>query len=200
MIPVRSALPVLFAALAVLAAPGQAQEPTTVAEKLLGGRGEATIYRDVNFAGPAVTVSRANPDMRLSWRVTSIRVRSGAWQLCSQPNYRGTCITVDRDDRNLRGQLSTVASLRPVSWDSGGGSNTPDRSLRGMAAEFFTAPRDRNQRVLACPNGSATAACAARSAERFCKSRGWSRSSRQAMQTENRRVYLADVLCSNTGM
>ena len=74
------------------------------------------------------------------------------------------------------------------------------RSLRGMAAEFYPAPAQRGGRVLACPTGSATANCAAVSADRFCRSVGWNGARSQSLQSEGRRVYLADVLCANSGV
>ena len=68
-----------------------------------------------------------------------------------------------------------------------------------MAAEFFTQPSQWGQRVRACTSSSVTAACAARSADAFCKQQGWTGSASQTMETVNRVVYLADVLCTRTG-
>ena len=169
-------------------------------------RGEAIIYCDVNYSGPAVNVSRANPNLGLAWPVRSIRVRSGRWELCTLTNYRGRCETVDRDTPDLRRQvnfLNVVNSMRPL--PGGGGPRppepppAPDRSLRGMAAEFFPAPSRNGRRVLACQRGSASAACAAQTADRFCVERGWRGAARQALETVNRQVYLADTLCTRTG-
>ncbi len=169
-------------------------------------RPEAIIYRDAGYQGPAVNVSEAQPNLQLSWRVNAIRVRAGRWQLCERTNYRGTCRTIDYD-RPVLGSSSrgiTVQSMRPIggSGGSGGsGSNEPGRnpSLRGMAAQFYPAPARNGYRVLACPYGNPNANCAERSANDFCGAMGWRRSVRQAMETVRQRVYLADVLCSNTG-
>jgi hypothetical protein len=178
---------------------------------LFGAQAEATVYRDVGFNGPAVTATRAQPDMGLAWRVKAVRVRSGRWELCSEPNYRGECWTIDRDNAAFgpafRGH--PVQSMRPIGggsgWGGGSGggsaSNEPGRnpSLRGMAAQFYPAPAQGGYRVLACQTGNPSANCAARSADQFCQSMGWRSSARQAMETVRRQVYLADVLCSNTG-
>ncbi|MBX3561326.1 MAG: hypothetical protein KF780_05880 [Sphingomonas sp.] len=167
-----------------------------------GFRGEAIIYRDVGFAGPAVNVSRAEPDLRLAWPVRSIRVRQGRWELCTLSNYRGRCTTVDRDSADLRRQvnfLDRVGSMRPL---PGGWQPEPpaqERSLRGMAAEFFPAPVRNGRRVPACERGQATANCAAQTADRFCRERGWNGSAREALETVNRQVFLADTLCTRTG-
>jgi len=166
------------------------------------GRGEAIIYRDMYFSGPAVAVSEAKPNLRLAWPVRSIRVRSGVWELCSRSAFRSPCIRVSADEPNLRQSYNfsgLLVSMRPM------GSLPVDppvaqRSLRGMAAEFFPAPVQRTGRVPACLTGGAIANCAAISADRFCRSVGWNGARSQALQTENRRIYLADVLCANSGI
>lgn len=170
------------------------------------GRVEATIYRDVNYRGPAVAVSGATPDLALAWPVTSVRVASGRWQLCSGTNYRGNCITLTASTANITGRLgpqSRLGSIRPLSGGGsgggGGGAGDHGPSLKGMAAEFYRAPVLRGARVEACARGSVTANCAAQTADNFCRSAGWTASARESMETVGRRVYLADVLCSRTG-
>jgi hypothetical protein len=177
---------------------------------IFGAQAEATVYRDPGFNGPAVTATRAQPNMGLGWRVKAVRVRSGRWELCSEPNYRGECWMIDRDNAMFgpvfRGH--PVQSMRPIGGGNGGGGgsgwgggNEPGRnpSLRGMAAQFYPAPAQNGYRVPACTTGNPTANCAARSADQFCQSMGWRSAARQAMETVRREVYLADVLCSNTG-
>ena len=72
-----------------------------------------------------------------------------------------------------------------------GGNN-----LRGMASEFFPQPSDARGRIISCASGAA--ACAADSADRFCRSVGWRRAAFHMQETVNRQNFLADVLCSNT--
>ena len=190
----------------LLLAIGLALLPASAAgAQATGNRGDsATIYRDSGFRGPAVAVERANPNLRLNFPVQSIRVARGTWELCPEPNFRGRCLTVSQSTQDLRRAHNwpgPLQSMRPVGdggW-GGGGGNT-GQSLRGMASEFFPAPRQGNARVPACPTGSATAACAAASANRFCQQQGWRGSARQLMETENRRAYLADVLCVQSGV
>jgi hypothetical protein len=163
----------------------------------------ATIYRDPGFRGPAVAVDRANPNMRLNFQVFSIRIDGSPWELCPEPNFRGNCLTVRQSTSDLRrtsGWAGPLQSMRPAGTGGGGsGGGSGGQSLRGMAAEFFPMPRKGNQRVEACPRGSATAACAAENADRFCRSVGWNGASHQAIETANRRNYLADVLCVRSG-
>jgi hypothetical protein len=175
---------------------------------------EAIIYRDPGFSGPAAAQSRATPDLGLAWPVRSLRINRGQWQLCSQPNFRGTCFTTGQSLSNIGNRLgagSRLGSIRPISGDQGGGgpggpgwgggdlAPGTGRSLKGMAAQFYPDPTINRRRVLACVRGSATTACAAKAADEFCARSGWTASAREGMETVNRRVYLADVLCSRTG-
>lgn len=162
---------------------------------------EATIYRDSSYRGPALSVSEAKADLRLSWPVNSIRVGYGQWQLCDQTRYRGRCRTVDRDTAVLSGQRGmTVRSMRPIGGNDGG-QHPParDEVARGKFAEFHTQPSARGRRILACSSGSSTIHCAARTADDWCRSVGWGGSAREHMETVDRRIYLADVLCVRTG-
>lgn len=188
----------LFATVACMApTPATAQNPS------------ATIYRDTSFRGPAVAADRANPNLRLNFPVFSIRVALGDWELCSQPNYRGNCITVSQSTSDLRRTHNwdgPLQSMRPIDDrppPGGGGGGGFQQSLRGMASEFFPAPRQGNNpnsnRVQACPSGNATTACASQNADRFCRSVGWNGSAHERMETVNRRIYLADVLCVRSG-
>lgn len=147
----------------------------------------------------------AKPDLRLASPVNAIRVASGTWELCSERNFFGRCITMNASSPNLaashgwRGQLR---SMRPVSdsgWGGGSGWGqvpSDNRSMRGMASEYFPQPATRGYRVEACPGGSATAVCAQRNADSFCRSGGWNRAAYQRMETVSGRVFLADLLCA----
>jgi len=163
---------------------------------------EAIIYRDAGYQGPAVNVSAANPNLGLAWRVNSIRVRSGSWQLCEKTGYRGACRTIDADRPVLGNALRGIAvqSMRPLGGSGGSGEPGANPSLRGMASEFYPAPARNGYRVLACASGNATTSCAQRSADAFCDSMRWRRSARQTMETVRGRVYLADVVCTNSSI
>ena len=165
---------------------------------------EATIYRDAGYRGPAVFIGEEKPNLRLAWPVNSIRVVRGRWELCERTRYRGNCRTVDRDTPMLNNVLRgiTVQSMRPAGSGGGGSNPNPpanDQVARGNFAEFHTQPSERNFRVLACTRGSATANCAAQTADNWCRSIGWNGSAREHMETVSGRVYLADVLCVRSG-
>ena len=170
------------------------------------GQGEATIYRDVGFQGPAVYVGEAKSDLQLAWPVRSIRVRTGTWELCARTRYRAPCARVSADEADLRRVsrlLYAVQSMRPLGGPQIQPPVQPEPpagpSLRGMSAEFYPAPGRYNVRILSCPNGNSTANCAARTADEFCRSAGWNGSASESQETVNRRVYLADVLCVRSG-
>ncbi len=170
------------------------------------GRGEATIYRDLNFQGPAVFVGDAKSDLGLSWPVRSIRVRSGLWELCARSRYRSPCVRVSADEADLRRVsrlLYAVQSMRPLGGPQIQPPVQPDppagTSLRGISSEFFPAPGRNGYRILSCPNGNSTANCAAQTADDYCRNVGYGGSASQTQETVYSRVYLADVLCTRTG-
>lgn len=167
---------------------------------------EATIYRDAAYKGPAVFIGEAKPNLGLAWPVNSVRVANGRWELCEKTRYRGACRTIDRDTPMLNNILRglTIQSIRPVGSSGGGGGWNPqppanDQVARGSFAEFHTQPATGNYRVLACSSGAATASCAARTADTWCRSVGWNGSAREHMETVAGREYLADVLCVRSG-
>jgi hypothetical protein len=158
--------------------------------------GEITLYSNIGFSGRAYTVTGPRTNITLGWAVRSVRVRGGgAWDLCTRTSYRAPCNRVTQNIGNIRW---TVASARPVETAVPLPTPAPGgQSLRGMSAEFFVAPSDARGRVESCRAG--TAACAAQSADRFCRSRGWTAASYERQQTVAGRNYLADVLCTRTG-
>jgi hypothetical protein len=119
------------------------------------GQGEATIYRDVGFQGPAVFVGEAKSNLGLAWPVRSIRVRTGLWELCARTRYRAPCVRVSADEADLRNVsrlLYAVQSMRPVGGPAIQPPVQPDppagTSLRGMSGEFFPAPGRNGYRIL----------------------------------------------------
>ena len=172
--------------------------------------GEAIIYRDRNFSGPAVNVSQAESNLRLAWRVSSIRLVRGRMELCSEARFRGRCVMVTRSYTDLSPlglPGNRVQSMRPTFSSGGGnvggplptGGSALGPSLRGMSATFFTQPSRNGRRILACGNASATAACATQAAAQFCRTQGYNFVGNVRQQTVRGRAYLADVLCRHSG-
>lgn len=164
--------------------------------------GEITFYSNIAFKGQSYTVTGPRENIRIPWTARSARISGGgAWEVCPRTGYGGACNRVKETQGNI---AWTVGSARPIGGGPGPGPRPPvpppppagGNSLRGMSAEFFTAPSDRGQRVESCRQG--TAACAADAADRFCRSRGWTASSYERQETVFGRNYLADVLCTRT--
>ena len=193
--------------LALMAALALAPAASSQTDKMApNGQGEATIYRDTGFQGPAVFIGEAKSDLQMPWAVKSIRVRSGTWELCARTRFRAPCTRVSADEADLRRVsplLYAVQSMRPIGGPQIQPPVQPEppvgTSLRGMGAEFFPAPGRYNARIISCPTGNSTANCAARTADEFCRSAGWNGSKSESQETVNRRIYLADVLCVRSG-
>ena len=194
---------ILAAVVAVAGAGAFASSSAQPPEDKMPRPPEATIYRDAAYKGPAVFIGEEKPNLGLAWPVNSIRVASGRWELCEKSRFRGQCRTVDRDTPMMGNILRgiTVQSIRPVGSGGGWNPNPPanDQVARGNFAEFHTQPSQGNYRVLACTRGSATANCAAQTADTWCRSIGWNGSAREHMETVAGRIYLADVLCVRSG-
>ena len=80
--------------------------------------GSVTLYADVDFRG-ASRESGENRDFRnldFNDTVSSIRIRSGAWEFCEDADFRGRCMTFDRDVPSLvsYGFNDKISSMRRV--------------------------------------------------------------------------------------
>lgn len=76
-----------------------------------------TLYTDARFRGHSRTFLGDEPDLAVhNWaNVASSLHVSGAWQLCSGPNYSGQCVTVSESSANLAGFFNDQArSLRRI--------------------------------------------------------------------------------------
>ena len=68
------------------------------------GDGDVILYQDVGFGGDSRPVSDTVTDfrtLRFNDAVSSIRIRSGTWQFCSDAGFQGRCMTFDRDVPSL---------------------------------------------------------------------------------------------------
>ncbi|HWY61060.1 MAG TPA: beta/gamma crystallin-related protein [Rhizomicrobium sp.] len=92
-------------------------------DRSAGGRGDdrgggVTLYADVDFRGDS-RESGENRDFRslnFNDTVSSIRIRSGAWEFCEDADFRGRCMTFDRDVPSLvsYGFNDKISSMRRV--------------------------------------------------------------------------------------
>jgi hypothetical protein len=94
-----------------------------------GGQRGIILYDDPYFRGRSLPMRGPTENLRFQSfhdRAESVRVLSGRWELCSEPNYR-RCQIVDRDVPTLSslGMNKKLSSVRPVGWGSGGGGGYP---------------------------------------------------------------------------
>lgn len=159
--------------------------------------GEITLFSEPDYHGQAYRLSNSRESVNLRWMVRSARVVGrDSWDLCTRTRFRAPCHRLSASNRNIRRVVLSVrrnAVVPPPQPPQAGAGP----SLRGANAEFFTAPRNASGRVPSCVSGAA--ACAKDSADRFCRSRGWTASSYRRQETVNRQNLLADVLCTRTG-
>ena len=58
---------------------------------------EATVYKQQNFSGDQLPLRDAAYDLsRMNFhdQISSIVVHSGAWEVCTQPHFRGECVVL----------------------------------------------------------------------------------------------------------
>ena len=75
----------------------------------------ATLYRDVGYRGPSITVTDTRPDLDLPWPVRSVRIQSGVWELCQRANFRGRCTRYESSESSIPSAREYTQSARPVS-------------------------------------------------------------------------------------
>jgi len=81
--------------------------------------GEITLYKDRDFRGDTLTLRRAAPDLEQTGfndSASSLIVRDGVWEVCTDPNYRGNCTRLQPGEYN-RLELTLndrVASAREI--------------------------------------------------------------------------------------
>jgi hypothetical protein len=104
------------------------------------GRAGIVLYADPYFRGRSITLNQPTENLRsqnFHDRAESVRVLSGRWEICSEPNFR-RCQIVDRDVASLTvlGMNKKLSSVRPVGYGSGGGNSPPPYPVRGRMVLF----------------------------------------------------------------
>ena len=111
--------------------------PAAVVAALAGAAqaAELTIYKQPNFSGGSLTLNRDTSNLGNSGfqdQASSLIVRSGRWQLCSQPDFRGDCVTVGRGeygtlDPVLNHRIESAREIVNSAQDERGGRYRDDR-------------------------------------------------------------------------
>ena len=85
--------------------------------------GEITLYQNRDFRGDTLTLRRPAPDLERTGfndRASSVIVRDGVWEACSEANFRGACTQLrpgqyDRIEGALSDRIASVRELVRVS-------------------------------------------------------------------------------------
>ncbi len=79
-------------------------------------RGDIILYEHVNYRGRAFATSADVPYLSRPFNdiASSVRIARGTWQVCTDANYRGRCVTLRADTANLipLGLNDRISSLR----------------------------------------------------------------------------------------
>ena len=87
-------LPLAALGMAALALPACADRGRYHDSSYRGGGSGAVLYSDSGFSGEGLRIHGAEPDLarlRFNDRASSIVIQSGAWELCTDANFRGRC-------------------------------------------------------------------------------------------------------------
>jgi hypothetical protein len=110
---------------------------------------EMTIYLQPNFQGKQVTLdgnTKNLADIGFTDQASSLVVRSGRWELCTQPEFRGDCVTMGPGEyQSLDQKLNhRIESARLVGGGDGQIARYSDRQgARYAANDGYRNERDR---------------------------------------------------------
>ena len=112
------------------------------------GAQEIVLYQGENFSGPRYSANSSVSDLaRVGFndRASSVTIRGGSWQLCSDSYYNGQCVTLGPGNySSLRtmGLNNSVSSLREIGWHGGGGGGGGGGDRRRLDRAVFVAGHD----------------------------------------------------------
>lgn len=164
-----------------------------------------TIFSKGHFEGARLQIYGAWQHITPEFVARSVQVPEGqSWELCSGNTFTGckeysqsvtaTVVNV----RSARPDTSTIISGAASGTGIAAGTplaDIPDRSLKGLASEYFIAPRRGGSRIAVQPG---TAEAMRQAANDYCRSKGWRLSPYARLQKAGGLFYLADVLCADS--
>ena len=112
--------------------------------------GDITLFEDVDLRGRAVNLRETTDDlsrMGFNDKVSSILVRSGTWDVCTDAGFRGNCRTLGPGEyRSLPGMNDAISSVRESGrgdgYNPGRPGRDPDRGNggygRGSTLEVYS--------------------------------------------------------------
>ena len=119
---------------------------------------EISIYKQPNFGGGEARFNQDMPNLQGSGvydQSKSIRVDSGSWQACSQPNYQGDCLVLQRGEyaslpQQLNGRIESLREVTQVAqapsrWTWSGGDWRERENWRERGWRDHVAMNDDNR-------------------------------------------------------
>jgi hypothetical protein len=108
---------------------------------------EMTIFKQPNFTGNEVTVRDAARDLAplgITDQASSLVIRSGRWEVCTQPDYQGDCRTLEAGryatlDPSLNHRIESVREVRQS-------ARRDDGRYSRRSYDSYSAPEDRGWR------------------------------------------------------
>jgi hypothetical protein len=118
-----------------------------VAAVALAGTAQAAeiiIYKQPNFGGEQLTLRDAsgNLGVRFTDQASSVVVRSGRWELCTQPNFQGDCVTLGPGeysmlDSRLLHRVESARSIDTLSYGDRGDGRYGQAPIELYAGSAF---------------------------------------------------------------
>ncbi|MFN7163544.1 MAG: beta/gamma crystallin-related protein [Hyphomonas sp.] len=114
-------------------------------------RSQIVVYEGENYSGTVLPFNTGVPnfvDYRLNDAISSIRINSGAWEVCEDSNYRGRCEVLTTSSPSLRSvrMNDNISSLRPVNgFGAAPGAGFASLTLyseTGLRGQALTLDRD----------------------------------------------------------
>src|SRR2546430_2427236 len=116
---------------------------------------EISLYSGEGYRGRAMTLDQSAPNLessRFNDRANSAVIRGGVWQLCSDADFRGRCVTLQRGEYPSLAALGLDNSISSIRQIGGGGppvqgafGERPRAVLyegQGMSGRSFVIDRD----------------------------------------------------------
>ncbi|MBL0291856.1 MAG: beta/gamma crystallin family protein [Betaproteobacteria bacterium] len=91
------------------------------------GASDITFYENDGFNGRRFTATSSVSDFAgfgFNDRASSVTIRSGSWQICTDAFFRGRCVTLESGEYPSLGAMGLndrISSAREVGWSGGGG-------------------------------------------------------------------------------
>jgi hypothetical protein len=115
---------------------------------------QLTLYRQPGFSGGDYTLNDSMRDLKgtgMYDQASSAVVRSGRWEVCTQPDFKGECVVLGpgryaRLDDKVFHRAESVRELRSVARSEPSWRGAPERRYRDQrysAVEVYTQPNFR---------------------------------------------------------